>query len=202
MAALNCIWNCVGVRLLTRSLTPSTFRSQLGSYQNPKTPKPPNPAAASPPQGTLLAPPAADRDTDVIVAINRMPIDPDVGIPDLIHRLTDDSKRLLNNEVRLAKLELRDAVHQAGRGAMWLGVGFGVGVVALVAFTLFLVTLIGRIAAGHVWIGAVVTGVLELGVALTLFRRGKRAFTEPSYTLPETRQALTGTVNWASTIRD
>jgi hypothetical protein len=136
------------------------------------------------------------------VAINRMPIDPDVGIPDLIHRLTDDSKRLLNDEVRLAKLELRDAVHQAGRGAMWLGVGFGVGVVALVAFTLFLITLIGRIAAGHMWVGAVVTGALELGVALMLFKRGKRAYTEPSYTLSETRAALTGTANWASTIRD
>jgi hypothetical protein len=131
-----------------------------------------------------------------------MPVDPDVGIPDLIHRLTDDSKRLLSDEVRLAKLELRESLHQAGRGAMWLGVGFGIGVVALVAFTLFLVTLIGRIAAGHMWVGALVTGVLEIGVALVLFKRAKRSFGEPSYTLSETRHALTDTVSWASTIRD
>ena len=131
-----------------------------------------------------------------------MPVDPDAGIPDLIHRLTDDSKRLLNDEVRLGKLELREALHQAGRGAMWLGVGFGIGVVALVAFTLFLVTLIGRIAAGHMWVGALVTGVLEIGVALVLFKRAKRSFAEPSYTLSETRHALTDTVSWASTIRD
>jgi hypothetical protein len=131
-----------------------------------------------------------------------MPVDPDVGIPDLIHRLTDDSKRLLNDEVRLAKLELRDSLRQAARGAMWLGVGFGIGVVALVAFTLFLVTLIGRIAAGHMWVGALVTGVVEVAVALVLFTRGKRAYTAPSYTLSETRHALTDTVSWASTIRD
>jgi hypothetical protein len=136
------------------------------------------------------------------VAINRMPVDPDVGIPDLIHRLTDDSKRLINDEVRLAKLEMRDALSKASRGAMWLGIGFGIGVVALVAFTLFLVTLIGRIAAGHMWVGALVTGVLELGVAMILFNRGKRRYSEPAYTLPETRHSVADTVTWASTIRD
>ena len=136
------------------------------------------------------------------MAINRMPVDPDTGIPDLIHRLTDDSKRLLNDEVRLAKLEVRDGLHRAGRGAMWLGVGFGVGVVALVAFTLFLITLIGRIASGHMWVGALVTGALELIVALILFKRAKRSFAEPSYTLSETRHALSDTVTWASSVRD
>ena len=135
------------------------------------------------------------------MAINRMPVDPDVGIPDLVHRLTDDSKRLVNDEVRLAKLEMREAMHSAGRGAMWLGVGFGISVVALVAFTLLLVTLIGRIAGGHMWVGALVTGILELGVALLLFTRGRRAFAEPAYTLPETRQALTETVSWTSSVR-
>jgi hypothetical protein len=139
---------------------------------------------------------------EAIVAINRMPVDPDVGIPDLIRRLTDDSKRLMTDEVRLAKLEMHDAVGRAGRGAMWLGIGFGVGVVALVAFTLFLATLIGRVAAGHMWVGALVTGILELVVALVLFRRGKRAYAAPEYSLPETRHALTDTVTWASTARD
>jgi hypothetical protein len=131
-----------------------------------------------------------------------MPVDPDAGIPDLIRRLTDDSKRLVNDEVRLAKLEMRDAVHRAGRGAMWLGIGFGVGVVALVGFTLFSITLIGRVASGHMWVGALITGALELVVALVLFKRGKRAYAEPSYTLSETRHALSDTVDWASSVRD
>jgi hypothetical protein len=135
------------------------------------------------------------------VAINRMPVDPDVGIPDLIHRLTDDSKHLINDEVRLAKLEMRDTLHSGARGAVWLGVGFGIGVVALVAFTLFLATLIGRIAAGHMWVGALVTGVLELGVALVLFKRGKQSLTEPAFTLPETRNALSDTAHWTATTR-
>ena len=40
-----------------------------------------------------------------------------------------------------------------------LGVAFAIGIVALVGLTLFLVTLIGRLANGHMWIGAILTGV-------------------------------------------
>src|SRR5688500_8570105 len=78
----------------------------------------------------------------------RVPIDPDKGVPDLVRQLTDDSKRLLGDEVRLAKLETAESLHHAGRGALWLGLAFGVGVVMLVAFTLFFATLFGRIANG------------------------------------------------------
>jgi hypothetical protein len=124
------------------------------------------------------------------MAMNRMPVDPDAGIPDLIRRLTDDSKRLVSDEVRLAKLETGENIHRAGRGAMWLAIAFGIGVVAMVAFTLFLATLIGRIVAGHMWLGATVTGVLEVVVAIILIKRGRRAFAQPSYTLAETRATI------------
>ena len=124
------------------------------------------------------------------MGVNRMPVDPDTGIPDLIHRLGDDSKRLVSDEVRLAKLEVGENIRQAGKGAMWLGVAFGVGVVALVAFTLLRATLIGRIAAGHMWIGALVTGVLELIVAMYLIKRGTAILKQPSYSLEQTREAL------------
>jgi uncharacterized membrane protein YqjE len=121
---------------------------------------------------------------------NRMVVDPDAGIPDLIHRLGDDSKRLMTDEVRLAKLELKDSVARGGKGTMWLGVAFGIGVVAMVFFTLMLVTLIGRIVAGHMWIGALVTGVIEVVLAAVLIKRGVKAFAEPSYTLEQTRESL------------
>ena len=124
------------------------------------------------------------------MGVDRMAVDPDTGIPDLIHRLGDDSKRLVSDEVRLAKLEVGESIRHAGKGAMWLGVAFGVGVVALVAFTLLLATLIGRIAAGHMWIGALVTGVLELVIAVYLINRGKTILKQPSYSLEQTRDAL------------
>ena len=125
-------------------------------------------------------------------------IDPDAGIPDLIRRLTDDSKRLVTDEVRLAKLELTENVHADARGALWLAVAFGIGVVGLVGTTIFLATLIGSIANGNMWVGAIVTGVLELGIAAVLVRKGLGAFTRPSYTLEETRESLKDTTTWVT----
>ena len=124
------------------------------------------------------------------MGVNRMTVDPDTGIPDLIHRLGDDSKRLVTDEVHLAKLEMGENVRRAGKGAVRLGIAFGIGVVALVAFTLLFATLIGRLAAGHMWVGALVTGVLELAVAVYFINRGKAAFKEPSYSFEETREGL------------
>ncbi len=120
----------------------------------------------------------------------RVLIDPDKGVTDLVRQLADDSKRLVGDEVRLAKLESADALHRAGGGAAWLGVAFGVGVVALVAFTLFLATAIGRLVNGHMWVGALVTAVLEIGLGLWLLRRGLAALKSAPYSLPETRSGL------------
>jgi uncharacterized membrane protein YqjE len=124
--------------------------------------------------------------------------DPDTGIPDLIRRLTDDSKRLVTDEVQLAKLEAKESLHRASRGALWLGVAFGVAVIMLVALTVFVATLIGRIASGHMWVGALVTGVIELGLGFWLLKRGLATYTKPSYTLEETRSSLADTKHWAT----
>jgi hypothetical protein len=124
------------------------------------------------------------------MATSRSSVDPNAGIPDLVHELGVDSKRLVTDELRLAKLEITESVHMAGRGAMWLGVAFGSGVVALVAATLLLATLIGRVIAGHMWFGAIVTGLIELPLAAYVVTRGLAAFKEPSYSLEQTRKAV------------
>jgi uncharacterized membrane protein YqjE len=127
--------------------------------------------------------------------------DPDTGIPDLIRRLTADSKRLVVDEVQLAKMETKENLHRATRGALWMALAFGIGVVALTALTIFIATLIGRLAGGHYWVGALVTGMLELGAGLLLLKRGLGVFSLPSYTLAETRHTLTDTAHWAGSVR-
>jgi uncharacterized membrane protein YqjE len=126
-------------------------------------------------------------------------IDPDTGIPDLIRRLTDDSKRLVTDEVQLAKLEAKDSLHRATRGALWLGLAFGVSIIMLVALTVFIATLIGRIANDHMWLGALITGVIELGLGFWLLKKGLSTYTKPSYTLEETRSSLADTKHWVTT---
>ena len=124
--------------------------------------------------------------------------DPDTGIPDLVRRLTEDSKRLVADEARLARMEARDSLSRATRGGLWLVLAFGVAVIMLVALTLFLATLIGRMANGHMWLGALVTGLLELGLGGWLVKRGFAAYGAGSYTLSDTRGALKDTTSWAS----
>ena len=128
-------------------------------------------------------------------------VDPDAGIPDLVRRLTDDSKRLMRDEVRLAKLETGEAIHNGARGALWLGLAFGAAVVALVALTIMLATLLGRWIGGHYWAGTLIVAVVELVAALLLVRAGLRKMKQPSYTFEESREELRETVEWAKTAR-
>ncbi|HEY4219544.1 MAG TPA: phage holin family protein [Gemmatimonadaceae bacterium] len=124
------------------------------------------------------------------MAATRMHIDPDIGIPDLVRSLKDDSTRLVRDEIRLGKLELHDDVKRAGHGSLWLGASFAVGIVTLVLGTFAIATLIGRLAAGHMWVGAVVVGVVELALGIVLIKRGRTVFGEPSYSLEQTRAGL------------
>ena len=124
------------------------------------------------------------------------PVDPDVGIPDLVRRLTDDSRRLVGDEVRLAKLEVQESMRTATRGVMWLAAAGGAGVVALVALTVCLAAVAARLL-GNWWAGAMVVGAVELVVGFLLLRRGLGLYREPAYTLPETRAAAADTARWA-----
>jgi uncharacterized membrane protein YqjE len=127
--------------------------------------------------------------------------DPDTGIPDLIRRLTTDSKRLVGDEVELAKLEASDSLHRATKGVLFMALAFGAGVVMLVALTLLLTSLLGRIDGEHMWFGAVVTGVVELGIGGWLVKRGMTSLSTPSYSLEQTRGAIADTAHWTTSTR-
>lgn len=129
-----------------------------------------------------------------------VPVDPDVGLPDLVKQLTEDSKRLIKDEVRLAKLEAAEATKSAAKGALWMGVAFGVGVVMLIAVTIALATGIGEIT-GNMWVGAVLTGFVEIGLGVWLLKQGIEKFGEPSYTLEETRAEAKETAHWVKEVR-
>lgn len=125
-------------------------------------------------------------------------VDPDAGIPDLIRRLADDSRRLAQDEARLAKLEMTRNLRDAMHGGLWLGLAFGAGVVALVALTIALATLVGRLL-GNYWAGTLIVGAVEVVAAWLLVRSGLRRLASPSYTFAESREAARDTVDWVKT---
>lgn len=120
----------------------------------------------------------------------RIPLEPDTGIPDLVHRLTDDSKRLVSDEIRLAKLEAKDALKQGAKAAIYIGIALGLSVAVVLSFTIFVATLIGRWDNSHMWLGTLIAAVIDLIVGGILIKSGISAYTEPSYTLEETRATL------------
>jgi hypothetical protein len=123
-------------------------------------------------------------------------IEPDITIPELISRLTDDSKRLVSDELRLAKLETGESLRQAVRGAVLLALAFGVGVITLVGLTVLLTVLIGRVAIGATWAGALITAGLEILVGALLVFSGIRALGDADFTLGESRASLRDTKEW------
>jgi hypothetical protein len=48
------------------------------------------------------------------------------------------------------------------------------------------------------WFGALLTGIVELGLGAYLVKRGIAAYSSPSYTLAETRHALRDTAHWTT----
>ncbi|MDF1505431.1 phage holin family protein [Roseisolibacter sp. H3M3-2] len=130
------------------------------------------------------------------------PLDPDAGIPDLIRRLADDSKRLALDEVRLAKLEMKDNVRDGAKGGVRLAIAFGAGVVALTALTIALAALLGRLLNGNYWAGTLIVGALELGAAFVLVTRGLKRMAEPEFGFPESREALKETAQWVKAVRE
>ena len=123
------------------------------------------------------------------------------GIPDLLRRLADDSKRLANDEVRLAKLELRENVRTSARGSLRLAIAFGAGTIAMMALTIALAALLGRVIGRNYWLGAMIVGLLELVAAAVLIKRGVKSFASADYTLAETRASLQDTKTWVAAKR-
>lgn len=129
------------------------------------------------------------------MAMRTVRIEPEPTIAGLVGRLTDDSKRLVTNEVRLARLELGEGMHNAVRGTIRLALGLGVAVLALVALTVLLAVVIGGVLLDTAWAGALITGALELIVGGLLLWSGTRTMKRADYTLGESRAELRTTVD-------
>lgn len=125
-------------------------------------------------------------------------IEPDLTIGDLVTRLTDDSKRLAGNEVRLARLEMGESIHQAVRGGIRMALAFGVAILALVAGSVLLTAVIGSVLIGKAWAGALITGALEIIAGALLLWRGMKVMRSADFTLGESRAELKATVNQLS----
>jgi uncharacterized membrane protein YqjE len=117
-------------------------------------------------------------------------VEPNATIGTLITRLGDDGKRLLEDEVRLAKLEIGENLRLGARGMVWLGIALALTFVMLTALTVGLSAAIGRLFTDALWLGTLLTAVLWLAAGGGLMKTGSGKLTSPAYSLPETRREL------------
>lgn len=133
---------------------------------------------------------------EVAVATRAIHIDPNVKVSELVGRLGDDSQRLLNDEMRLARLEMGESARVATRGVLWLALGLGTAVLALVALTVLLTVIFGNGIFGHAWPGALIAGAIDLVVGGALIVAGAGILKRTDYTLGESREELRQTAAW------
>ncbi len=120
------------------------------------------------------------------------------SLGDLFRDLASETSGLMRQELDLARAELRQTVRQLGRDAAGLAIGGGIAGVGGLVLVAFLVAALGDLLGGEYWLGALLVGVLLVGLgvwlALAALRDAKRIHLAPEETLATLRH----TQSWAS----
>lgn len=120
------------------------------------------------------------------------------SLGELVKQLTEQTTRLVRNEVRLARAEMTEKAQAYGRAGAMLAAAAGVGLLTGVALTMFLIYLL-RLAL-QLWAAALLVTVLYGVVALALFMTGKRKLDEAKSPVPEqTVESVKEDVQWLKT---
>jgi hypothetical protein len=116
------------------------------------------------------------------------------GIGELIARLTRDVSTLLQNEIELAKREVKDNVAHLERQTAWIAIGALLAVVALGTLVAAVVLALAKTLAP--WAASLVAAVIAGGVAAAFVLKGmsglKRAELAPKRTIQTIRETVSG----------
>jgi uncharacterized membrane protein YqjE len=118
----------------------------------------------------------------------------DASFADLAHRLSDQTKLLVQQEVELAKAELSEKGKRAGIGAGMFG---GAGLFGLFAFATLTACLILALSeAVAPWLAALIVTVVYGAIAGVLALTGKKKVQEATPPMPETVETVKDDVAW------
>ncbi len=107
----------------------------------------------------------------------------ELPIGDLITRVTEQTSRLVREEMQLARLEMQEKAKHAGVG---IGMFGAAGIVALLGVATLVAMLVLVLAtAMDAWLAALIVGVVLLGLAGVMGLAGKKQVAEGSPPVPE-----------------
>jgi uncharacterized protein YacL len=119
-------------------------------------------------------------------------------IGDLLKQLSEETTRLVHQELELAKAELTQKGRQAGIGAGLFGAAGAIGLLAAAALTTCLILLLDM--AMPAWLAALIVAVVYAGVAAVLALRGRDRVKQAVPPMPEqTIETVKEDVQWAKT---
>jgi len=122
----------------------------------------------------------------------------EASVGELLKRLSRETTLLVRQEIDLAKTELTEKGKQAGAGAGMFGAAGIVGLLALGAFTAFVILLLS--AYMQPWLASLIVTIAYGAAAGILALTGKKKFQQASPLAPEqTVQTVKEDVQWAKT---
>jgi uncharacterized membrane protein YqjE len=123
------------------------------------------------------------------------PLEPDASLGELFSRLTKDFSQLVSTQVELAKVELKEEVAHAGKGAGMLAGGAFAGYLAVLLLSFAAAW--GLAAVMPTGWAFLLVGVVWAVVAAVLAKSGREQFRAVHPVPPQTQQSLKEDVEWA-----
>ncbi|HET7517123.1 MAG TPA: phage holin family protein [Actinomycetes bacterium] len=122
----------------------------------------------------------------------------DRSLGELLKQLSEQTTRLVHQELELAKAELQEKGKQAGQGAGMFGGAGAIGLAALGALTACFILALDIIMPA--WLAALIVAVVYGIVAFFLVKQGQARIKKATPPLPEqTIETVKEDVEWAKT---
>ena len=119
-------------------------------------------------------------------------------LPELLKQLSEETTRLVHQELDLAKAELTQKGKQAGIGAGLFGAAGAIGFLALAALTTCFILALDAVLPA--WLAALLVAVVYGGIAAVLAMRGRAKVQQAGPPVPEqTIETVKEDVQWAKT---
>ena len=122
----------------------------------------------------------------------------DRSLPDLLKQLSEQTTRLVHQELDLAKAELQQKGKEAGAGAGMFGGAGALGLAALGALTACFILALNAIMPA--WLAALLVAVVYGIIAFVLVKQGQARLKRATPPVPEqTIETVKEDVEWAKT---
>ena len=119
----------------------------------------------------------------------------DASIGELFRQMTSDASHLVQQEVHLAKAELKESVSRVRTMAVGFAVAAALAIPGALALTAFLVIGLGALI-GSYWASALIVGVVLMTAAVVLGRQALSNVTDGKLGLPRTTTSLAENATW------